>query len=167
MTGLFMLHAVSIRFRIPWNSAIKFNKQWYRHKYSLHFSFWVVVFFHQFSVDQGNGGGIMTESSVCMTPLPTVRSVFTTLYFLPITNEPWTNLNSFGVRQKWEEYRYIYQIDCSDNDSAPLGDLNFFFVCTFMIYDFILLDVQGSLSGIKIINYSNGELPSKHNLLTI
>lgn len=30
----------------------------------------------------------MTESSVCMTPLPTVRSVFTTLYFLPITNEP-------------------------------------------------------------------------------
>lgn len=64
----------------------------------------------------------MTESSVCMTPLPTVRSVFTTLYFLPITNEPETNLSSLGVRQKCEENRYIYKIECSKNYSAPLGD---------------------------------------------
>lgn len=88
---------------------------------SVHFSFgW--YFFYQLTVDQGNGGGIMTESSVCMTPLPTVRSVFTTLYFLPITNEPETNLSSLRVRQKCEEIRYIYKIECSKNYSAPLGD---------------------------------------------
>lgn len=68
---------------------------------SIHFTFlFGGSFFYQFTVDQGNGGGIMTESSVCMTPLPTVRSVFTTLYFLPITNEPETNLNSLGCTTK-------------------------------------------------------------------
>lgn len=114
-----MLCAVAIRSRIPWNSTIKFDKQYNEHKCSL---FLWVVFFYQLTVDQGNGGGIMTESSVCMTPLPTVRSVFTTLYFLPITNEPETNLSSLGVRQKCEENRYIYKIECSKNYSAPLGD---------------------------------------------